>query len=320
MNLSDTELQPHQISLLEKGLTFCPTPGEPDMADLKRDLDTFHRNVKLRAHFGKKVEKSQAWSRQISMSSSLDSHIESSLIEEPLGDAILGPFDHRLFKDKSTWILENTPTMIDSLISVNELNLAKTKLHAPLRQNLRKDEKLAVKELANNRDIVIKKADKGSCVVIMNTDDYIKEGHRQLSDSKFYKKVDRDLSEEHNAKVEELVNDIHNRNEISYDTAVYLVHNQPRTAQFYLLPKIHKSLNNPPGRPIVSANECPTERISQFVDFFLKPLIPNIKSYLRDTSSLYIGDRRSGQSSKEQHFGHSRCLQFIYQHRDIGSN
>ena len=140
------------------------------------------------------------------MSSSIDTFIETSLTDEPLGQAILGLFDHCCFKDKSTWVPENTPTMIDSMISVNELNLVKTKLHAPRRQNLSKKEKLAIKELAGNREIVIKKADKGSCVVIMNTTDYINEGHRQLSDSKFYKRVDGDLTIEHNVKVESIAN------------------------------------------------------------------------------------------------------------------
>ena len=42
VNLSYFILEPHHVSLLKKGLTFCPTPGEPDMADLRRDLDHFH--------------------------------------------------------------------------------------------------------------------------------------------------------------------------------------------------------------------------------------------------------------------------------------
>ena len=50
------------------------------------------------------------------------------------------------------------------------------------------------------------------------------------------------------------------------------------------LPKIHK-VNNP-GRPIVSSNNHPTERISQFVDFHLKPLVFTIPSYVKDTTDF----------------------------------
>ena len=39
--------------------------------------------------------------------------------------------------------------------------------------------------------------------------------------------------------------------------------------RFYLLPKINKASN--PGRPIVSANGHPTEKISEFVDLHLQP-------------------------------------------------
>jgi hypothetical protein len=45
----------------------------------------------------------------------------------------------------------------------------------------------------------------------------------------------------------------------------YLTPEDPKPGRFYLLPKIHKENN--PGRPIVSANGHPTEKISEFIDF-----------------------------------------------------
>ena len=42
VNLSDHALTADQRSLLELGLKFCPTPGEPDMGEIKKDLDIFH--------------------------------------------------------------------------------------------------------------------------------------------------------------------------------------------------------------------------------------------------------------------------------------
>ena len=68
----------------------------------------------------------------------------------------------------------------------------------------------------------------------------------------------------------------------------YLYIKNPCTALFYLLPKIHKGITPPPGRPILSANDCPTERISEFVDFFLRPLVEKLRSYIRDTTDLII--------------------------------
>ena len=41
--------------------------------------------------------------------------------------------------------------------------------------------------MADDRNIVIKKADKGSCVVIWDCNDYITEAEKQLSDKAVYK-------------------------------------------------------------------------------------------------------------------------------------
>ena len=70
-----------------------------------------------------------------------------------------------------------------------------------------------------------------------------------------------------------------NAQEISPQTADYLILETPRTPNLYLLPKIHKNKIPPPGRPIVSANGCPSERISQFVDHFIQALVPKLPSY-----------------------------------------
>ena len=50
-----------------------------------------------------------------------------------------------------------------------------------------------------------------------------------------------------------------------------------------MLPKIHKPKRPPPGRPIVSANGCATEKISALVDIILRLIVPKTRSYLKDT-------------------------------------
>ena len=59
---------------------------------------------------------------------------------------------------------------------------------------------------------------------------------------------------------------------------------RPLPFAFYLLPKIHKK--NCPGRPVVSGCNTPTEKISAFVDHQLKPLVPRIPSYVKDTNDF----------------------------------
>ena len=43
----------------------------------------------------------------------------------------------------------------------------------------------------------------------------------------------------------------------------------------YLLPKIHKRLSNVPGRPVISNCGTPTEKVSEFLDHHLKPIMQN---------------------------------------------
>ena len=54
--------------------------------------------------------------------------------------------------------------------------------------NLSKEEWEAVRTLAGDRNIVIKKVDKALCVVIWDRNDYITEAESQLKNNKFIKK------------------------------------------------------------------------------------------------------------------------------------
>ena len=57
-----------------------------------------------------------------------------------------------------------------------------------------------------------------------------------------------------------------------------------KPGRFYILPYIHKKGN--PGRPIVSSNSHLTERISQFVDYHINPLVPTLESHIKDTTDI----------------------------------
>ena len=46
-----------------------------------------------------------------------------------------------------------------------------------------------MRSLADDKQIVIKKADKGSCVVVWDRDDYLLEAERQLKSEKIYRSV-----------------------------------------------------------------------------------------------------------------------------------
>ena len=77
---------------------------------------------------------------------------------------------------------------------------------------------------------------------------------------------------------------MHDQGLISEKNMAYLIVDQPKAGRFYLLPKIHKAGN--PGRPIVSANGHPTEKISEFVDLHLQSHVQTLPSYLQDTTDF----------------------------------
>ncbi len=65
-----------------------------------------------------------------------------------------------------------------------------------------------------------------------------------------------------------------------------LVFTKPRTPSLYILPKMHKPASPTLGRPIISANQCPTERIFGIIDHCLRPYVPLLKSYISDSIDM----------------------------------
>ena len=96
----------------------------------------------------------------------------------------------------------------------------------------------------------------------------------------------RSYTPEQYETINKAVDELLAKNSINRKTASDLKQSRLRIASCYLLPKVHKSLSSPPGRPIVSSNGCPTELTSFFVDTILKPLVINVVSFIRDTKRL----------------------------------
>ena len=265
VNLSDYTLTQTEKIILAKGMKFCPTPGEPNFGELREDLNKFHMRIRRKLFFDNIAEEDEDLAR-------------SRPSQDPNG-----PFSDTRFKEPSKW--KPPPvTALELFFRQNEVDLLRHKVPSSKFHNLTRDENLALKSLSQNKAIVIKPADKGGAVVVLNTTDYIKEGLRQLSDVNFYIQTPTDLTHTHTEDINTFLKTLLDDEEIDDKCHDFLSISQERTSLFYMLPKIHKRLVNPPGRPIVSGNGCPTERISQFVDFFLQPTVKELPSYIKDTT------------------------------------
>ena len=168
VNLSDYKLNEAEISILAKGMKFCPTPGEPNFGLLREDLDQFHTRIKRKLFF---------------------SNLPVDEDTNPTGIGNLhtdnDAFRDSKFKEASKW---KPPPIVNLEIFCrqNEYDLLSHKVPKNNFQNLTRSERDAIKSLMANKNIVIKPADKGGAVVVMNVTDYINEGLRQLTDANFY--------------------------------------------------------------------------------------------------------------------------------------
>ena len=154
------------------------------------------------------------------------------------------------------------------------------------RNNLPHRERQAIKELEQNTNINIKKADKGTTTVIMNKEDKIREGQVLLDERENYESPALPMVTETSLRVQTLIKALYHGNYIDEMTEKWLslTPNPPRIPVFYTLTKIHKP--NPVGRPIISGCDSPTERISSFVDYLLQPIAKVQESYLKDTTDF----------------------------------
>ena len=128
----------------------------------------------------------------------------------------------------------------------------------------------------------------------------IREAHRQLHQNTVYKVLDfdNDPTEAIIAEITVTLNRLANEGVITQDMANYANPRDTKPGRFYLLPKVHKC--GVPGRPVISSCSSPTEKISELVDHFIKPLVPGIPSYIRD--SFHFLEKLKAIGSLQENF------------------
>ena len=141
-----------------------------------------------------------------------------------------------------------------------------------------------LQEMVTKRIVRISPADKGGAVVVQDAANYVSEANRQLQNERHYSKLKKDPTVQIAKTSNELVNRIH-IDDITCRWAL-VEPNNVRCHQFHLLPKIHKMLTNPPGRPIVSCVNGPTDSLSKLVDHWLQGHIASLSSYIKDTTHM----------------------------------
>ena len=274
MNLSSLILDDSDISLLDKGLTFVPTPRTLPVKSILENKDNLIRKIKLRSFFNKCTK----------------------------------PFNakEKLFQHKSTWtpnasLLNNEAINTINEIENNTINLIReankitrnNEIYIKLKDkpNLSVNELASLNKLRSNKDIIIKSADKGGATVIMDLENYIFEANRQLNDSNYYRILDEPIYMNNIPGIRTILENVRKDGFINSEQLKFLSGpDKPRQRIYYLLPKIHKDRAKwtlkdkmPEGRPIVSDVESESYRVSQWMEHYLTPLAIKHETYLKNT-------------------------------------
>ena len=291
-NLSSYPLSHSELSLLSKGLGFVPTPGCPDISEFPHALGRLKNNLRSIIH--------KAQSKK-----SIPQHPYKKTYHPKIAD----------HPDLNTYIslTESSPPVASKRI----------------RSNLTLAEKQAFLKLRHNKEIIIKKADKGSVIVVEDKQTYINEGLKHLADTSTYKKLEGNPTPELVDHINKIIQDMHSAGYIDKYTAEYLSPpSDTRTQVMYFLKKLHKQPHK--IRPIVSGCSGPTERISAFLDTLLKTIVPNFDSFIKDSTSiikcissltlpsnviLVTVDVTSLYTTIPQQEGIDACLKYINQYK-----
>ena len=256
-NLSKHELSAPHISLLERGLKFIPSRHEVDKVKLLADRSEWERRIRLAEYF----------------------YGEGDEMKEQTEEA-----DKFRVKKKSTF----TPNSGRDKCLDLYIDLVKDDVLGSLKKskkiNLSKEENSAFHELLHNKEIVIRPADKGSGIVVLDREEYVESLEKEMEQSSSYEMTDNNRTEEAHTKVKKLVNKMNRDGLVSDDLKQYLTPRYVQKGKLKGNPKLHKA--NAPYRTIVSGIGTPTEKLAEPAEHELKDFVEQSPSYIRDTTDF----------------------------------
>uniref|UniRef100_A0A803JBV1 Reverse transcriptase domain-containing protein n=1 Tax=Xenopus tropicalis TaxID=8364 RepID=A0A803JBV1_XENTR len=146
--------------------------------------------------------------------------------------------------------------------------------------------------MRNDKQLIIRPADKGGAIVLLDLKYYRNELLQQLSDSLVYEKLTCDPTLQFKLKLDTELEQAMIAGWIDKACYEFLTTQFPKCPLIYTLPKVHKDPLTPPGRPIISARGSLFSNVALYLDNFLQPLCTRMSSYLADTSALLTILRR----------------------------
>ena len=259
--LTDTK-----INVLEKGLDFAAIQKKMNEPELRSDFNEFCRRMRLKWNFRDESENFSKVS---------------------------------VFNPKSRWQLPQGDSCFEAFLSQVENELFELPEADIKYCNLSWEEWNAITSLADDRNIIVKKADRGSFIIILSRNNYLTEAEKQLSDTKVYQEVSN--NENILSKLAEINNKMFSNLEkagcITEKQLKYLSYEYRKATNIgksYFLFQSHKRLHNVPGRPIISNWGKTSEKCSEFLDYNFKPSMQKGWLYIIDSSDFIKRTRNLG--------------------------
>ncbi|CAJ0928451.1 unnamed protein product [Ranitomeya imitator] len=263
-------LSPPQMSLLQKGLSFCPS-YKLDTFQLDMDLQKFYRSLRLKVFFNKTDDTNTPISSSV---------IPSSVNLQRLGIKTKSNF----MPPKNDHPVETFIELIDREVDLFKQDVSRGKLYCPV--NMTNLEQQALDSLIKDKELVVKPADKGGAIVIMDQRDYLAEIHRQLADRTIYEPLSHNPTSSIATKILNTIEPYLLNNTIDKKVYDFLMNQFPITPVFYVHPKVHKRLDKPPGRPIVASTDSVLSPLSILLEKILTPMVRLTKSFIIDTGDF----------------------------------
>lgn len=259
-NLSNYKLTYAETSVLNKGLGFVPAHFKPKFDIINNDLLRFERKLQIHYHFNKNLDYTNG---------------------ENIGES-----NYLAFETNPDWWPRKLNGHITELcfkIRHSIYNLI-NKHHTI--NNLSRDEILALKTLKTNNNIIIKRADKGGAISVLDKQWYLSKINSMLADRNVYLPVTNDDTDEVKLKADLLIASLKDTGYLNHKQIKYLTNFKAKCPTFYGLPKLHKK--DIPMRPICSQIDGPTSRINELVDKLLSVAENNIPYLLKDTTAYLL--------------------------------
>ena len=140
--------------------------------------------------------------------------------------------------------------------------------------------------LRGDKTRTIKQADKGSCIVVQDTEDYIQQGLQFLSDPEVYEELQEDSSVSTAERANEMLDKYSRTRQLSGYTAG--AHKADltnlREQRMYFLRKVHKTPHK--LRPIVSCCLGPTQGLSKLANTILSTYLDTVPALVKNSTQV----------------------------------